>query len=224
MMLLGHVLPALASLSFHVVSRSVGRPVGLSVCQPTLEIFGEFRTGKTQICHTVGVVGRRKPIRRVSCQLEILTHWVLSPVVVCDSSTSGIAWGWKRQSLRDRHRRNLSPGTVGPSDESAVPSLHLQQKTDDVVCSLLCAVPCDGHPYDIFFVILCSIAGIAERYGLEPEACLENIVYARAYTHEHMFTLLTEGSFCVCTRARIRAEIEYKYIYVCSRLCVSRFV
>jgi Rad51 len=75
-----------------------------------------------------------------------------------------------------------------------------------------------------FFVILCSIAGIAERYGLEPEACLENIVYARAYTHEHMFTLLTEGSFCVCTRARIRAEIEYKYIYVCSRLCVSRFV
>ncbi|KAJ7528024.1 hypothetical protein O6H91_16G080400 [Diphasiastrum complanatum] len=31
---------------------------------------------------------------------------------------------------------------------------------------------------------------IAERYGMDPNAVLDNIVYARAYTHEHQFNLL----------------------------------
>ena len=35
------------------------------------------------------------------------------------------------------------------------------------------------------------ITQIAERFGLSPEAVLENIVYARAYTVEHKFSLLT---------------------------------
>jgi len=35
------------------------------------------------------------------------------------------------------------------------------------------------------------ITTIAERYGLDPESCLENIVYARAFTHEHQDALIT---------------------------------
>lgn len=35
------------------------------------------------------------------------------------------------------------------------------------------------------------VAQIAQRYGLDPERVLENILYARAYTVEHQFQLLT---------------------------------
>eukprot|EP00897_Mesotaenium_endlicherianum_P005170 jgi/Mesen1/4681/ME000241S03720 len=34
------------------------------------------------------------------------------------------------------------------------------------------------------------IVPIAERFGLDPNAVLDNIVYARAYTHEHQYNLL----------------------------------
>ena len=35
------------------------------------------------------------------------------------------------------------------------------------------------------------VASIAERFGLDPASVLENILYARAYTVEHQFQLLT---------------------------------
>lgn len=46
-----------------------------------------------------------------------------------------------------------------------------------------------------FIIFLTSrperIGKIAERYGLDAESVLDNIVVARAYTHEHQSTLLT---------------------------------
>jgi meiotic recombination protein DMC1 len=33
---------------------------------------------------------------------------------------------------------------------------------------------------------------IAERYGVDPEVCLDNVVYARAYTHDHQMQLISE--------------------------------
>lgn len=36
------------------------------------------------------------------------------------------------------------------------------------------------------------IAPIAERFGLDPTAVLENILYARAYTHEHQLQRISE--------------------------------
>ncbi len=38
------------------------------------------------------------------------------------------------------------------------------------------------------------IAPIAERFGLDKDATLDNIVFARAYTHEHQLQLIT-GKF-----------------------------
>lgn len=35
------------------------------------------------------------------------------------------------------------------------------------------------------------IEGIARRFGMETEDVLENIVYGRAFTHEHQDTLIT---------------------------------
>lgn len=56
------------------------------------------------------------------------------------------------------------------------------------------------------------IRSIAERFGLDPDAVLDNIVYARAFNHEHqvrccshfmhiafkldVITVLTMASFC----------------------------
>lgn len=39
---------------------------------------------------------------------------------------------------------------------------------------------------------------IAERFELDPEATLENILYARAYTHEHQDALITLAAAKMC--------------------------
>ncbi|KAJ7528029.1 hypothetical protein O6H91_16G080400 [Diphasiastrum complanatum] len=81
------------------------------------EAFGEFRTGKTQIAHTLCV----------ATQLPLSMHGGNGKVAYIDTE-----------------------GTFRPD----------------------------------------RIVPIAERYGMDPNAVLDNIVYARAYTHEHQFNLL----------------------------------
>lgn len=82
------------------------------------EIFGENRTGKTQICHTVCVTG----------QLPQSINGGNGKICFIDTE-----------------------GTFRPE----------------------------------------KIGKVAERYGLSAEAVLENIIYARAYTHEHLNQLLS---------------------------------
>ncbi|MCO5600289.1 hypothetical protein L7F22_054399 [Adiantum nelumboides] len=81
------------------------------------EAFGEFRTGKTQLAHTLCV----------STQLPLNMHGGNGKVAYIDTE-----------------------GTFRPD----------------------------------------RIFPIAERFGLDPVAVLDNIIYARAYTHEHQFNLL----------------------------------
>ncbi|KAH7298259.1 hypothetical protein KP509_25G033900 [Ceratopteris richardii] len=81
------------------------------------EVFGEFRTGKTQLAHTLCV----------STQLPVSMHGGNGKVAYIDTE-----------------------GTFRPD----------------------------------------RIFPIAERFGLDPVAVLDNIIYARAYTHEHQFNLL----------------------------------
>jgi len=89
---------------------------GMETCSIT-EMFGEFRTGKTQICHTLCV----------TAQLPIKQGGGNGKVAYIDTE-----------------------GTFRP--ERIVP--------------------------------------IAERFGLNPNECLENIIVARAFTHEHQMNLL----------------------------------
>ncbi|CAM6123353.1 unnamed protein product [Calypogeia fissa] len=81
------------------------------------EAFGEFRTGKTQIAHTLAV----------STQLPLKMRGGNGKVAYIDTE-----------------------GTFRPD----------------------------------------RIVSISERFGLDPTAVLDNIVYARAYTHEHQYNLL----------------------------------
>ncbi|KAL0489361.1 meiotic recombination protein DMC1 [Acrasis kona] len=83
------------------------------------EAFGEFRTGKTQICHTMCV----------TAQLPIKQNGGNGKVAYIDTE-----------------------GTFRPE----------------------------------------RITPIAERFGLSPETVLENIMVARAFTHEHQTSLMTQ--------------------------------
>ncbi|PRP80620.1 meiotic recombination protein dmc1 [Planoprotostelium fungivorum] len=83
------------------------------------ELFGEFRTGKTQICHTLCI----------TTQLP-----------------GSLGGGNGKVAYID------TEGTFRPE----------------------------------------RINPIAIRYGLDPDAALDNIAYARAYTHEHQLQLITE--------------------------------
>jgi len=84
------------------------------------EAFGEFRTGKTQLCHTLCV----------TCQLPVSSGGTNSKVMYIDTE-----------------------GTFRPD----------------------------------------RIIPIAERFGLDPEAVLENITYARAFTSDHQVQLLKDA-------------------------------
>ncbi|KAL0212695.1 hypothetical protein RCL1_006321 [Eukaryota sp. TZLM3-RCL] len=85
------------------------------------EVFGEYRTGKTQIAHTLCV----------TCQLPKSQGGGNGRVAYIDTEGT------------------FRPERIGP---------------------------------------------IAERFGIDPESALDNIIYARAYTHEHQMSLLTQIS------------------------------
>ncbi|KAL6078985.1 Meiotic recombination protein DMC1 B [Balamuthia mandrillaris] len=83
------------------------------------EVFGEFRTGKTQLCHTLCV----------TTQLPRSMNGGNGKVAYIDTEGT------------------FRPDRIGP---------------------------------------------IAERFGLDPNAALDNIVFARAFTHEHQTELITQ--------------------------------
>eukprot|EP00954_Amorphochlora_amoebiformis_P010048 786735-Amorphochlora_amoeboformis.AAC.2 len=85
------------------------------------EVFGEFRTGKTQLCHTLSVIGQLPP---------------------------DMGGGNGKVIFID------TEGTFRPE----------------------------------------RITDIAERFGVDSTAVLDNITYARAFTHEHQMELLVSAA------------------------------
>ncbi len=59
------------------------------------------------------------------------------------------------------------------------------------------------------------IASIAKRFGMEPDEALENMIIARAYTHEHQMQLLQQV-------AAKMAEDQYRLIVVDSATSLFR--
>jgi DNA repair protein RAD51 len=84
------------------------------------EAFGEFRTGKTQLCHTLCV----------TCQMAVTDGGAEGKAIYIDTE-----------------------GTFRPE--------RLKQ--------------------------------IAERFGMDPDACLENVAYARAHNSEHQLEVSEGG-------------------------------
>lgn len=106
------------------------------------ELFGEFRTGKTQLCHTLCV----------TCQMPVTEGGAEGKAVYVDTE-----------------------GTFRPE----------------------------------------RLQAIAERYGMDPAAALENVAYARAHNSEHQMELLS-------TAAAIMATDRYALIVVDSATALFR--
>lgn len=98
------------------------------------ELFGEFRTGKTQLCHTMAV----------TAQMPVHMGGAAGKVIYIDTE-----------------------GTFRPE----------------------------------------RIISIAKRFGIDPQATLDNIGYARAFNSEHQNTLLIQAS-------AIMAETRYALLIV----------
>ncbi|CAI5755579.1 unnamed protein product [Candida verbasci] len=106
------------------------------------EVFGEFRTGKSQLCHTLAV----------TCQLPIDMGGGEGKCLYIDTE-----------------------GTFRPN----------------------------------------RLVSIAQRYGLEPNDCLDNVAYARAYNAEHQLNLLNLS-------AQMMAESRFSLLIVDSIMSLYR--
>ncbi|PVH15360.1 DNA repair protein rhp51 [Candidozyma duobushaemuli] len=106
------------------------------------EIFGEFRTGKSQLCHTLAV----------TCQLPIDMGGGEGKCLYIDTE-----------------------GTFRPV----------------------------------------RLVSIAQRYGLNPDDCLDNVAYARAYNAEHQFQLLHQA-------AQMMSESRFSLLVVDSIMSLYR--
>jgi len=106
------------------------------------EVFGEFRTGKTQLCHTLCV----------TCQMPVESGGAEGKAVYIDTE-----------------------GTFRPE----------------------------------------RLQAIAERFGMDPAAALENVAYARAHNSEHQLELLR-------TAAAIMSQDRYALIIVDSATALFR--
>ena len=106
------------------------------------EIFGEFRTGKSQFCHTFGV----------TCQLPIDMGGGEGKCLFIDTE-----------------------GTFRPV----------------------------------------RLVSMAQRYGLNPNDCLDNVAYARAYNAEHQFQLLHQA-------AQMMSESRFSLLVVDSIMSLYR--
>ena len=106
------------------------------------EIFGEFRTGKSQLCHTLAV----------TCQLPIDMGGGEGKCLFIDTE-----------------------GTFRPV----------------------------------------RLVSMAQRYGLNPNDCLDNVAYARAYNAEHQFQLLHQA-------AQMMSESRFSLLVVDSIMSLYR--
>ncbi|KAK3042223.1 hypothetical protein RJ639_001343 [Escallonia herrerae] len=126
------------------------------------EAFGEFRSGKTQLAHTLCVStqlptnmrgGNGKVALLILRKLCILPFVPLLLVIDVICMYKSLCW---KSSIQKRS----TPFVLVISSTSCTHS-----RPDRIV-------------------------PIAERFGMDPGAVLDNIIYARAYTYEHQYNLL----------------------------------
>ncbi|KAK6941226.1 hypothetical protein RJ641_026603 [Dillenia turbinata] len=141
------------------------------------EIYGEFRSGKTQLCHTLCV----------TCQVRVI---VVPFLVVTVPSILSSLWCW---SLGSGVQRDCCTCIIGfllqnhglLSNFGAIDQLPLEQGGGEGKAMYIDA---EGtfRPQ--------RLLQIADRFGLNGEDVLENVAYARAYNTDHQSRLLLEAA------------------------------
>ncbi|KAJ8428656.1 hypothetical protein Cgig2_020380 [Carnegiea gigantea] len=123
--------------------------------QAITETFGEFRSGKTQLAHTLCVT-----TQNLSEEKGILHRRF-------DSMKWDLVFLYDRRGHRERENSNLLLPTSMRGGNGKVAYIDTEGtfRPDRIV-------------------------PIAERFGMDPAAVLDNIIYARAYTYEHQYNLL----------------------------------
>jgi DNA repair protein RAD51 len=144
------------------------------------EVFGEFRTGKTQLCHTLCV----------TCQM---------------ACTDGGAEG----KVSEPQPLQLVP-----------PSFRTPPLTPPFHSPLTLSLRSLTHTQAIYIDTEGTfrpkrLQEIAERFGMDPDMCLENVAYARAHNSEHQMELLKMA-------AAIMAQDRYALIVVDSATALFR--
>ncbi|OIW06640.1 hypothetical protein TanjilG_04034, partial [Lupinus angustifolius] len=112
------------------------------------EAFGEFRSGKTQLAHTL-CVSTQVYLYPSSCHVSLILVHIEILVYTTDPSRS----------------LQLPTSMRGGNGKVAYIDTEGTFRPDRIV-------------------------PIAERFGMDPGAVLDNIIYARAYTYEHQYNLL----------------------------------
>jgi len=158
------------------------------------EIFGEFRTGKTQLCHTLAV----------TCQLPLDMGGGEGKCLYID--TEGTF----------RPERLLSITEIfGEFRTGKTQLCH--------TLAVTCQLPLDmgGGEGKCLYIDTEGtfrperLLAVAERYGLNGEEVLDNVAYARAYNSDHQSTLLIQAS-------AMMAEQRYSLLIVDSATALYR--
>ncbi len=108
------------------------------------EVFGEFRTGKTQICMTMCI----------SCQVADANGVIGKAAFIDTEGTLYVRGHLPTHSLLATTRLTAPP----------TPPLHSRPD---------------------------RLRAIAERFGMDPDEALDNVIYARAYNTDHQMELIT---------------------------------
>lgn len=165
------------------------------------EIFGEFRTGKTQMCHMLAV----------TCQLPVNMNGGEGKCLYIDTEGT-----FRPERLLAVNVHQFISGSL------RVDSVALD--FFDFFCFCFCQ---NGTKYCrrdrelyslcVLFIILIGPLvhlQIAERYKLTGDDVLDNVAYARAYNTDHQTQLLVQA-------AAMMAESRYALIVVDSATAVS---
>lgn len=132
------------------------------------EAFGEFRTGKTQVCHVSALWETRVTPNSFFFSLFISSVTPLPSPHNFLVSKEAVMARFSTLTPKEHSLRNslsLSP-CISPSSTHTLAHL-ISQRPERIV-------------------------PIAERFELDPDQVLDNIVYARAYTSEHQTALLQQ--------------------------------
>ncbi|GKV19676.1 hypothetical protein SLEP1_g29902 [Rubroshorea leprosula] len=121
------------------------------------EAFGEFRSGKTQLAHTLCV--STQDLEGLTCPPRIsesVTRFCFQPNELASiyGLYANLAFLWQ-----------LPTNMKGGNGKVAYIDTEGTFRPDRII-------------------------PIAERFGMDPGAVLDNIIYARAYTYEHQYNLL----------------------------------
>lgn len=150
------------------------------------ELFGEFRCGKTQLCHTLAV----------SCQVQwtFRMQWRSMPHTGIHSFQRNKAVQRANVSTLIQRAR-FDPTEYCPLQPGIYTHTHVDPRIGYIILHTTC--------------ILIFAALISYRFGLDAETCLDSIAYARAYNTDHQTSLLVQAAAMMSETRFVKQHVHY---------------